>query len=152
MTENTQNRTQRSATTRENSERVQAWTPPSTLPTPDPKDGFVFRWVRLSTLNEPDARNMHARLREGWVPVTKKECPEVDLMFDESTKFKDNIVTGGLILCKAPVEMVQQRTEYYQRQTAGQMQAVDNNLMRESDSRMPIFNDRNSKVSFGRGQ
>jgi len=112
----------------------------------------VFRWVRLSTLNEPDARNMHARLREGWVPVTKKECPEVDLMFDESTKFKDNIVTGGLILCKAPVEMVQQRTEYYQRQTAGQMQAVDNNLMRESDSRMPIFNDRNSKVSFGRGQ
>ena len=41
--------------------------------------------------------------------------------------------------------------EYYKKQTNAQMQSVDNNLMRESDPRMPIFNDRKSTVSFGKG-
>ena len=66
-------------------------------------------------------------------------------------RFKDNIVVGGLMLCKAPEEMVAERNDYYKQQTAAQMQSVDNNLMRESDPRMPIFNDRKSTVTFGKG-
>jgi len=30
------------------------------------------------------------------------------------------------------------------------MDSVDNNFMRESDPRMPLFNERKSKVTFGR--
>jgi len=56
-----------------------------------------------------------------------------------------------LMLCKAPQELVEDRTDYYQEQSASQMRSVDNNLMRESDPRMPIFNDRRSKVTFGKG-
>jgi hypothetical protein len=69
----------------------------------------------------------------------------------EQERFKDNIVIGGLMLCKAPSEMVEERTEYFQQQTDSQMRSVDNNLMRESDPRMPMFNERKSKVTFGKG-
>jgi hypothetical protein len=55
------------------------------------------------------------------------------------------------MLCKAPSEMVEERTEYFQQQTDSQMRSVDNNLMRESDPRMPMFNERKSKVTFGKG-
>ena len=58
---------------------------------------------------------------------------------------------GGLMLCKAPVELVKERTEHYQKVTDSQMQSVDNNLMRESDPRMPLFNNRKSEVTFGKG-
>ena len=58
---------------------------------------------------------------------------------------------GGLMLCKAPVELVEERTEYYQKVTDSQMDSVDNNLMRESDPRMPMFNNRKSEVTFGKG-
>ena len=47
--------------------------------------------------------------------------------------------------------MVEERTEYFTQQTDSQMQSVDNNLMREYDPRMPLFNERKSRVTFGKG-
>ena len=61
------------------------------------------------------------------------------------------MVIGGLMLCKAPIEMIQERNEYYAEQSKSQIDSVDNNLMRENDPRMPLFNDRKSKVTFGSG-
>ena len=69
----------------------------------------------------------------------------------ENEKFKDNVVIGGLMLCKAPQELVEERTAHFKQQTDGQIQSVDNNLMRENDPRMPLFHDRKSKVTFGKG-
>tara|TARA_R110000824_G_scaffold71951_1_gene184016 strand:+ start:1041 stop:1265 length:225 start_codon:yes stop_codon:yes gene_type:complete len=69
----------------------------------------------------------------------------------EQERFKDNIVIGGLMLCKAPKELVAERNEYYASQAKSQMHSVDNNLMRESDPRMPLFNERKTKVTFGNG-
>jgi len=146
-----ENRNSRDSDTRDLNVRKKAWQRPSILPTPNPKDGFSFRWVRLSMLNQQDVRNVHSRLREGWVPVTKKECPEVTLLVDESQKFKDNIVVGGLMLCKAPTEMVSERKEHFENMTKSQMHSVDNNFMANNDPRMPLFRERSSKTSFGRG-
>jgi hypothetical protein len=67
------------------------------------------------------------------------------------TNVPDSIEIGGLILCKTPIEFVQQRDAFYQQQSEGQMNSVDNNFMRENDPRMPLFRERQSKVSFGRG-
>ena len=69
----------------------------------------------------------------------------------ENERFKDNVVIGGLMLCKAPVELIEERNEYYSNQTQAQIQSVDNNLMRENDPRMPLFNERKTKVTFGNG-
>jgi len=73
------------------------------------------------------------------------------LLVDPDGRFKDNIEIGGLLLCKTPEEFVQQQQDYYAEMTRQQTEAVDNNLMRQSDPRMPIFNERKSTTSFGRG-
>jgi hypothetical protein len=46
---------------------------------------------------------------------------------------------------------VQQRNEYVAKQTQAQTEAVDNSLMRQSDPRMPLFKERKSGTSFGKG-
>jgi hypothetical protein len=91
-------------------------------------------------------------MREGWEPVTLAEQPKFQLLADPNSRFKDNIEVGGLLLCKTPSEFVEQRNAHYQRQTDNQIEAVDNNLMRQNDPRMPLFNERKTEVSFGRGK
>jgi len=147
-----ENRTTRELDLRDNNQRVKSWAPPTLLPTPAPQDGYSFRWIRLSTLNQADPTNLSAKLREGWEPVRASDHPEMMLHgTDVNERFKDNVVIGGLILCKTPTEFVEQRNAYYQQQTDMQTQSVDNNFMRESDPRMPLFRDRKSTVSFGKG-
>ena len=100
---------------------------------------------------QTDATNVSSKLREGWEPVRAEDHPEITMATIESEKFADNVVIGGLMLCKAPEELVEERTEHYEQQTASQMLSVDNNLMRENDPRMPLFNERKTKVTFGNG-
>jgi hypothetical protein len=144
-------RTARENETREKTSRKKGWARPEVLPNPTPEDGYVYRWIRISTRGVSDATNISSKLREGWEPVRADVHPEVFTDAVVDSRFKDNIVIGGLMLCKAPEEMVAERNDYYQQQTAAQMRSVDNNLMRESDPRMPIFNDRKSSVTFGKG-
>jgi|TARA_B100001059_G_scaffold77055_1_gene74706 hypothetical protein len=145
------NRIDREQTTRQKSTRKRHWQRPETLPSPEPEAGYAFRWIRVSSRGNVDATNVSSKLREGWEPVKAEDHPEITLVDIEQEKFRDNVVIGGLLLCKAPIELVEERNEYYETQTSSQMQSVDNNLMRESDPRMPIFNDRKTKVSFGNG-
>lgn len=141
----------RETETREATTRKKAWERPEVLPNPTPEDGYCYRWIRVSTRGVTDATNVSSKLREGWEPVRADVHPEIFADSVADDRFKDNIVIGGLMLCKAPEEMVTERNDYYKQQTAAQMQSVDNNLMRESDPRMPIFNDRKSTVTFGKG-
>jgi hypothetical protein len=149
MTE--KNRLARELETREVTERPKQWMPPELLPEPDKQDGFAYRWIRVSTLNAADPRNISAKLREGWEPVGLEEQPKYRLLASGDGRFKDNIEIGGLLLCKTPKEFVSQRSEYYDKQTRAQTEAVDNNLMRQSDPRMPLFKENKSTSSFGKG-
>ena len=74
----------------------------------------------------------------------------MQLLIDPTSRFRDNIEIGGLLLCKTPTEFIEQRTQHFNNQTQAQTEAVDNNLMRQSDPRMPLFNERKSTTSFGR--
>jgi len=143
--------TPRELTTRSTTERPKQWAPAELLPEPDKQPGYAYRWIRTSTLNESDPRNLSSKLREGWEPVGVAEQPMFKLLVDPNSRFSDNIEIGGLLLCKTPVEFIEQRNAHFQKQAQSQTEAVDNNLMRESDPRMPIFNDRKSSTSFGRG-
>jgi len=146
-----ENRKPREIETRQQSVRPEAWKPPELLPEPDKQAGFAYRWIRVSTLNNADPRNLSAKLREGWEPVRAEEQPKFQLLIDPNSRFKDNIEIGGLLLCKTPKEFVEQRNNHYQVQAENQMDAVDNNLMRQNDPRMPLFNEKKSTVSFGKG-
>lgn len=145
------NRLDRELEKRERTPRKQAWRRPETLPSPNPEAGYTFHWVRVSTRGQADAINVSSKLREGWEPVRAVDHPEIFLSSIENERFKDNIVIGGLLLCKAPVELVAERNAYYANQTKSQMIAVDQNLMRENDPRMPLFNERKTTVTFGKG-
>jgi hypothetical protein len=147
----TANRKPRELENRVMAERPKQWSPPELLPEPIKEAGYSYRWIRTSTLNAADPRNLSAKLREGWEPVKIEEQPQFQLLIDPTSRFKDNIEVGGLLLCKTPTEMVQQRNDYYARQTEAQTEAVDNNLMSQSDPRMPLFRERKSSSSFGKG-
>jgi len=147
----TQNRLARELETRAIQERPTQWMQPELLPEPDKQPGYNYRWIRVSTMNNADPRNLSAKLREGWEPVLVEEQPKFRLLADPNSRFKDNIEVGGLLLCKTPTEFVQQRNDHFARVTQSQTDAVDNSFMRQSDARMPLFQERKSSSSFGKG-
>jgi hypothetical protein len=146
-------RTPRSSESREKTQRPSdSYVPASVLPIPEPKDGWVYRWVRTSSLGNADNTNVSQKFRDGWQPVLASDHPELEVMSDIGSRFEGNIEIGGLLLCKAPEEQMKKREEYYQQMASQQIDSVDNNFLRENDPRMPLLNpERRTRTQFGRG-
>lgn len=145
-------RTPRTNETREAESRPVTWTPPSLLPDPAPQDGYKFRWIRTTLNGQPDPSNVSYRMREGWVACKRSDHPELAHLVDPNSKNPDNIESGGLLLCKMPVEMIEARDRHFRNIANNQMESVDNNFLRESDPRMPVLKpERSTRVTFGRG-
>jgi len=147
-----ENRLQREFSKREQAERPKTWQPASALPEPDKQPGYAYRWIRVSSMGQQDAKNVSAKLREGWEPVRIEEQPKFKFLTDPNSQFKDNIEIAGLLLCKIPSEFMDQRRDYFSKATRDNIAAVDSNFMRESDARMPLFNEKRSTTSFGKGK
>ena len=146
-----QNRTLRDHDTRQVMQRPEAWRPPEALPSPDNRPGWSHRWVRISSMGAPDPTNISSKLREGYEPCKAEEYPELMMHATTEGRFKGNIEVGGLLLCRIPEEFMAQRAKHYAAQNKAQMDSVDNNFLRESDPRMPLFSEKKTKVSFGSG-
>lgn len=145
-------RTPRKQTEREATERKRTWQRPSALPTPEPRDGVVFRWVRTSTLGEADNRNVSMRFREGYTPVRAEDFPDLKVISDMDSKFQGNIEIGGLLLCSIPAEIVEDRSDQMKLKAQQQLDSVDRNYLRENDPRMPVLQpERTSRTTnFGK--
>lgn len=129
-----------------------SWMPQSSLPVPEPKDGWVFRWIRTSSLGRTDNTNVSRQFREGWEPVKAEDHPELKIMSDHNSQFKGNVEVGGLLLCKAPMEKMESRKKYFQELADRQIEGVDRSFLRENDPRMPLLNpERSTRTTFGRG-
>jgi hypothetical protein len=127
-----------------------SWIPASVLPTPAPQDGYEFRWVRTSTLGHADNTNVSQKFREGWVPCKSEDHPELEVMSDIDSRFVGNIEIGGLLLCKAPQEVLRKREAHYQQVADSQMESVDNNFLKQNDPRMPVLApERKTRTTFG---
>jgi hypothetical protein len=147
----TESRLQREMSNRTMQERPTQWRPAELLPEPDKAPGYAYRWIRISFNGKRDPKNFSMKMREGWEPVTVEEQPKFQLLVDPDSRFKNGIEIDGLLLCKSPIEFVEQRNAHFQRQTKAQAESVDNGLMRQSDARMPIFKEGKSTTSFGKG-
>jgi hypothetical protein len=147
-----ENRLARELENRSNVERPKAWMPASALPEPDKQPGYAYRWIRVASMGQSDAKNVSAKTREGWEPVRIEEQPKFQMLVDPKSRFKDNIEVAGLLLCKIPEEFMDQRKQHYAKATRDNMEAVDNTFMRENDPRMPLFKERSSKTLFGKGK
>ncbi len=144
-------RTPRENETTEQFTRGESWKPAALLPEIKKQPGWAYRWIRTSMAGNADARNVSSKMREGWEPVKLADHPEMHLFVDANSKFKDSVEIGGLLLCKMPEEFVQQRNAHYQKATNAQAEAVDNSFMKENDARMPLFKDKKTTTSFGKG-
>lgn len=146
-----ENRLARELESREKTERPKQWQRPETLPQPNKQPGYAYRWVRISARGQSDAKNISSKFREGWEPVRIEEQPQFKFLVDPNSQFKDNIEVSGLLLCKMPEEFVDQRSRYFTKMSKDNMDAVDSSFMKENDPRMPLFAERKSKASFGKG-
>ena len=126
------------------------WAPPSYLDTPNAPNGYRHRWVRIEILGVPDTKNIQGRLRSGYELVRVDEYPNEDFPAIPDGKYAGVIGHGGLVLTRVPEEIARQRQEYYRKQAQDQIDAVDNDLMKEQDSRMPINIDKQSRTFGGK--
>ena len=142
--------TSRASQTRTKSERPKVWVPPSSLDAPPAPDGFRYRWIRAESVGFQDTKNIASRMREGYELVRAEEVENAsDYPVLDEGRYKGVIGVGGLLLAKVPIEIAKQRQEYMTRRHAERSEAVNNDLMREQDKRMPINVDRQSRVTFG---
>ena len=151
--QNFNNRTDRSADTRVSQESRKPWQPPTMLETPEPPEGYAYRWIRAEVLNSPDNKNIMSRLREGFELVRSEEIGDFQLPTIQDGKHAGVVSVGGLLLAKIPLETRQERNDYFNKRAAEMQSAGDNDLMKESDSRSPIERPRRtSSVTFGGGK
>jgi hypothetical protein len=144
-----ENKTSRAAVTRSKTERPKEYKPPSSLDAPPAPDGFRHRWIRAESMGFNDTKNIHGRLRSGYELVRADEYDSDSYPIVLDGKYAGVIGVGGLLLARIPEELAQSRMDYQKRQTEGQDEAVETDLLRDQDKRMPIKIDRNSKQTFG---
>ena len=141
--------TSRAAGTRSKTERPKEYKPPSSLDAPPAPDGFRHRWIRAESMGFNDTKNIHGRLRSGYELVRADEYDTDQYPTVLDGKYAGVIGVGGLLLARIPEELAQSRMDYQRRQTEGQDESVETDLLRDQDKRMPIKIDRNSKHTFG---
>ena len=143
------NKTSRAAVTRSKTERPKEYKPPSSLDAPPAPDGFRHRWIRAESMGFNDTKNIHGRLRSGYELVRADEYDSEQYPVVLDGKYAGVIGVGGLLLARIPEELAQSRMDYQMKQTEGQDESVENDLLKDQDKRMPIKIDRNSKHTFG---
>mgnify|MGYP001156763134 FL=1 len=148
----TGNRTSRSAETRAKDTARKPWRRPQMLDTPEPPEGYEYRWIRAEIVGQEDRKNVTARLREGFDLVRAEELNGFEIPTLDDGKHSGVVSVGGLLLAKIPTETRDERNAYFAGRAQLQQDAVDNDLMRESDPSSPILKpERKTSVTFGGG-
>ena len=142
-------KTSRVSETRVKQARPKVWTPPSSLDAPPAPDGYRHRWIRAESMGQDDSKNMSGKIRSGWDLVRADEYPGEDYPNVKDGKYAGVIGVGGLLLARVPEEIARSRTEYFKKQSEGQEEAIENDLLREEHKSMPINVDRQSRTTFG---
>lgn len=146
------NRAPRSAETRAKQVARKPWRPPSMLETPPAPEGYSYRWIRAEIVGQEDRKNVTSRLREGFDLVKAEELNGFELPTLDDGRHAGVVSVGGLLLAKIPDETRQERNAYFQGRAQTQQDAVDNDLMQESDPASPILRpERKTSVTFGGG-
>jgi len=142
-------KTSRAAVTRSKTERPKVYKPPSSLDAPPAPDGFRHRWIRAESVGFQDSKNIFGRLREGYELVRADEYKDSDYPVVTDGKYAGVIGVGGLLLARIPEELATARSQYQKTLSEGQDEAIENDLLKDQDKRMPIKVDRSSKHTFG---
>jgi len=150
----------RSDTLREQNLREDQWTyeEPDALTIPEvvkaryDNEGMSLRWLRISLKGQDDITNVGKKQQAGWVFVTPDEVPEmaVTSFVRDEGRYLGTVCRGDLALSKMPTGKVNARRNHYENKANDMMDAVNAQLMKNSDSRMPISNTSKSVTTRGR--
>ena len=150
----------RSNTLREQNLREEEWTyeEPDALAIPEvvqaryDNEGMSLRWIRISLKGSDDITNVGKKQQAGWVFVTPEEVPEMAItsFVRDEGRYLGTVCRGDLALAKMPAGKVLARRKYYQNKSGDMMDAVNAQLMKNSDSRMPISNTSKSVTTRGK--
>jgi len=156
----TRNETERSNATREATTREEEYffEEPDALTIPDmvqarfDNEDMSLRWIRISVKGEDDIMNVGKKQQEGWIFVTPDEVPEMAItsFVREEGRYLGAVCRGDLALAKKPTVKVKARQKFYENKANEQMDAVNAQLMKNSNSRMPISNTSKSVTTRGR--
>jgi hypothetical protein len=143
----------RTTGTRETETKEYTYQEPNYLDVPDvvvdrfTNEDMVLRWVRITLKGEDDYKNVGNKMTQGWVFVTPEEIPEMlhSATVLNSGRYTNCVVRGDVALAKMPRGKSVARNDYYDL-----MEAVNQQLMSSSTSKMPISNSSTSTVTKGR--
>lgn len=115
---------------------------------PEPPEGYVYRWIRVAIQGKDDVTNISKYKRSGWVFVAPDELPDMPIR-DYGT-LEGVVGINDVALGKLPADIAEARRELVQNKTDGLIAAVNSQLGKLQDSRMPIHNDSKSTVRRGK--
>ena len=127
------------------------WTPPALLDAPEPRPGYVQRWVATSIQGKDTPDNVYKRMREGWEPrpmstVKSKLFPTIN-----HGKWEGCIGVEGMMLCEMPIDKHRAMKAYYNNKSVEQNESLAGDLdALGQKTGQPIFQERKSSVSGGR--
>jgi len=144
--------------TRETETKEYTFTEPSWLDVPDivvnrfNAEDMTLRWIRISLKGEDDYKNVGNKMSQGWVFVTPEEVPEMlhSATVLDTGRYTNCFVRGDVALAKMPRGKSVARNDYYEAKANDLMEAVNQQLMSSSTSKMPISNSSTSTVTKGR--
>ena len=150
----------RNVETRElnNREQDMEFREPNMLDLPDTvvnrfkNEGMALRWIRINLRGKDDYTNVGKRVQEGWQFVDVNEVPEIQhtsFVRDEG-RYTSAVCRGDLALAKMPLAKEENRKRYYEEKSSNMVNEVNQQLMSQSDSRMPIRNSSKSQVTKGK--
>lgn len=112
---------------------------------------FVYKYVRVLLDGEDDVKNISDYERLGWRFCRPEDIPGVHNMPVRTLGFcRGAVGIGDVAIAKLPREIAEARRKLHEKRTAEMMQAINSQLLREGDSRMPTFNESRSIVRTGR--
>ena len=115
-------------------------------------EGMALRWIRINLRGKDDYTNVGKRVQEGWQFVDVNEVPEIQhtsFVRDEG-RYTGAVCRGDLALAKMPLQKAENRQRFYESKSSEMVDAVNQQLMSQSDSRMPIRNSSKSQVTKGK--
>ena len=151
----TRSNTNREAKTREEEyvfEEPDALSVPDSVQARFDAEDMSLRWIRISVKGQDDITNVGKNQQQGWVFVTPDEVPEMAItsFVREEGRYLGAVCRGDVALAKKPVTKVKARQKFYEKKANDMMDAVNAQLMKGSDSRMPISNSSKSVTTRGR--
>ena len=115
-------------------------------------EGMSLGWLRLTIKGKDDVSHIGRKMQEGWEFVKKEEVPEMEqssVVRDEG-RYSGAVCRGDVALGKIPTGRIEARKAYYKNKSDSLMDAVNSQLMKNNNSRMPISNTSKTQTIRGR--